>query len=145
MATMKQETLAVLDYIKKNPGSNVNQIADALTAKATKAEVSSALFSLWQGRYVTRAKGEAKNASGFPLFDYTFKTEKPRRRKAHAKRRRSYRPRVKLQRTEIIPPSAIPMVGSVEVLLAFNGSKETIVLTIERAKELSEQLKSLGL
>jgi hypothetical protein len=147
----------ILDHVKAHPGQTALEIADALTATHTMLEVTSALYTLFNGRYVLRKKGEKKNAAGMALYEYTFKTDKPRMRKANGGKKKHKKAVKKVSDTQtIITGNALHQEAvkhilmtaasnDVELMIAFKGSKETVVLSVEQAKALVAQLKQLGM
>jgi hypothetical protein len=120
--------MKVLEYIKANPDSTRNMIAAGL--KENKEVVSSALYSLHIGRYVTRYVSQHKSEMGMQLFAYLFKAEKvkPKKRKSNGS-----------ATITVVKPDT-----SVQVLIAVNGAKETVVLTLQQVRALVAQFKQLG-
>jgi hypothetical protein len=131
---MKDESKQVFRCIEANPGSTIEDIFQQ--TKLTKVQISSSLYTLWAGRYLTRVKGPAKNNMGLPLFVYTVKTETPR------KKPRKKNPLPALQAT--MQEKQKDQKTEIEVLIAVKGVKDTCVLTLKQARDLVEQLKTLG-
>jgi hypothetical protein len=127
---MKDESKQVFRFIEANPESNINDIFRE--TKLTKEQISSSLYSLWAGRYLTRVKGATKSEMGMPLFVYTVKTETPRKKPRKKNPLPALHAAPKETKTEI------------EVLIAVQGVKDTCVLTLKQARDLVEQLKTLG-
>ena len=94
---LEDKSKALLETIKHCPGFNARQLADNLTQTHTMEQVSSALWGLWKGRYVTRKPSETKAGNGMTPFVYFHKTDKPRRKRGKVKRK--YVRRVSVQGT----------------------------------------------
>lgn len=143
---LQEKSKVLLDYIKKNPNHTMPEIAEALHATHSKAQVAQGLWALWHGRYVTRkASATAKGDNGMSLFDYQFKTDRPRilRQKGKGVAKRVYLKREATVQAPVVQQSAVKPGAAMELLIAVKGSKETTVLSVEQVRDLVEQLKQL--
>lgn len=141
----------VLKYVRSNPGCTSPQVIAALGPDVTPLKVTSLLWSMWKGRYITRKKSGVVGRG--PVFAYYFHTEKPRRKKGTVKKRKAggskvVKPMVaKVQPAWAGPPEKIwpDLSGSngVEILVAVTGTKETLTLTPSQVRALYASLKDL--
>ena len=140
----------VLEYIKANPGMNVNQISVNAPGTPTVDEVGSSLWALWNGRYITRSRSNIVGRG--PKFIYFFKTDKPRfKRRSHANAvvakntkqlELDLSPRPKAAAVSLDAPQT-QAVSDVEIMVAVKGAKDTIVLTTTQARALYTSLATL--
>ena len=134
---LEDKSKALLSEVQKHPGFNARQLADVLTKTHTMVEVTSALWGLWNGRYITRTKSETKASNGMTPFAYWFKTDKPRSKKRGKVKRKYVR--------RVVPAVKPPMNvrSNVEILIAVKGVHETLTLTPVQVRDLYETLKAL--
>ena len=139
---LKETTKIVLQYIKDNPGANVNSITAAMD-NISKPEVSAALYSLWVGRYVTRNQGVTKSEMGLSLLDYWWKTDKPRGHR-RAKGNGATHPSDSAP-VEVVQTVEDTARAEVELLIALkdSASNKTFTITFAQARSLMQQLKTL--
>lgn len=137
---LKETTKIVLQYIKDNPGANVNSITAAMD-NISKPEVSAALYSLWVGRYVTRKQGVTKSEMGLSLLDYWWKTDKPRGRRG-SKGNGATHDSAPVEVVQTVEDTAR---AEVELLIALkdSASNKTFTITFAQARSLMQQLKTL--
>lgn len=129
---LHNESTAVLKYIKANPGKTALEITEAL--KANPVTTATSLHTLWSGGYVKRVKGDKKNAVGLPLFEYTFKAEKPRGKGKH-----------KVKHTHVRSAAPAKSENTVEILVAIKGKSGTETFTLDQARALVRAFKHLGM
>jgi hypothetical protein len=142
--SLKQKSKEVLEYVRKNPGQTAVDVQKALP-QYTMAQVSQAMWTLWNGRYITRHYSGKQSGNGLTLLEYHFKSDKPRFLRGNGKHKPKTK-RVYVQVKTAATPSvpAFKSGGEVEVLIAVKGSKDTAVLTVQQMRDLMEQMKQLG-
>jgi hypothetical protein len=129
---------AVLEYVKTNPGKNVNEIAAGVPGAHNSDDVAGSLWALWAGKYVNRSRNG--NTGRGPRFVYFFKTDKPRHKRRSVIVQGGKAPVVKDDRQmelDFAPDNGV------EILVAVKGTKETLALTPEQARALYTSLAAL--
>ena len=151
---LEEKNKQLLNAVKANPDCSARELADICTKTNTLGEVTSGLWGLWNGRYITRKKSDKKADSGMTPFVYQFKTEKPRMKKRGKAKRKYVRKSPQSRVNEVFNPTVTPTVTptptsttyikpAVELLIAVEGVKETLTLTPAQARELFIALKDL--
>jgi len=143
---LEEKNKHLLNAVKANPDYNARELADVCTKTNTLAEVTSGLWGLWKGRYITRKKGDRKTDNGMTPLVYQFKTEKPRMKKRGNVKRKYVRKSPQSRVNEVFNPTVTPTTyikPAVELLIAVEGMKETLTLTPSQARELYAALKDL--
>lgn len=127
---MGSTTVKVLDAVKNNPGATSRLVASEVGCSVQTAALS--LSTLFRGRYIVRTKGEQKAENGNRLWEYTHKSDTPRKlRRDRGKTRR---------KAEVC---MVVQDNPVEILVAVKDSKQTLALTPAQVRSLFLSLKAL--